>query len=100
MPTAGARPAIGIRFHWACTPGSRGTQAVTGTGVEQAGGFPAPAQVLTKSMPVFSDAEFIAISAIMVAGLVRYIRRGQPGISWLPFLLLALLFLLARDQNL
>jgi hypothetical protein len=51
-------------------------------------------------MPVFSDVEFVAISVIMFAGLFRYIRRGQAGISWLPFLLLALLFLLAGDQEL
>jgi hypothetical protein len=36
----------------------------------------------------------------MFAGLVRYVRRGQPGISWLPFLLLAVLFLLAGDPEL
>jgi hypothetical protein len=54
-----------------------------------AGGFPAAAGVLTKSMPVLTDAEFIAISSIMLAGLFRYIRRDQSRAALLPFLLLA-----------
>ena len=58
------------------------------------------ARVLTKSMPVLTDAEFIAISIIMFAGLFRYIRRGQASVSVLPFLLLAVVvFLLAGSDS-
>jgi hypothetical protein len=49
-------------------------------------------------MPILPHAEFVAISILMFAGLFRYIRRDQSGISWLPLLLLALVLLLAGQD--